>query len=240
VTTFAEGTLYAEDLRRIAAGGTAKREDLARCVALARWLARLHQEPLADPVAWRRAIRDLLGHGEGIFGIVDAYPPEVPAASPARLKGIEERCLDWRWRLRPRAERLRRTHGDFHPFNIVFGEGTRFTLLDASRGGKGDPADDVAALSINYLFFGLQAPAAWPRGFAPLWRTFHAAYLEGGGPRAVLESLPPFLAWRALVLSCPRFYPDLPAAARDALLGLAERALERTSFDPDLAEGLFP
>jgi aminoglycoside phosphotransferase (APT) family kinase protein len=239
VTTFAEGQLYAEDLRRVAADGDVSALDLARCAALARALAALHRERPADPVAWRRAVRDLLGHGEGIFGIVDAYGTEVPAAPPARLAAIEARCLEWRWRLRGQPERLRRTHGDFHPFNIVFSEGTAFTLLDASRGCKGDPADDVTALSVNYVFFALQSPGSWTAGFAPLWRTFWETYLDRSGERAVLESAAPFLAWRALVVACPRFYPGLPAPARDALLTLAERALAGETFDPRSAEDLF-
>ena len=240
VTDFAEGRLYAEDLRRIAREAVAARLDLERCAALALWLARLHRDPLADPVAWRRAIRDLLGHGEGIFGIVDAYAGDVAGAPAERLAELERRCLSWRWRLRERDDRLRRTHGDFHPFNIVFSEGTQFTLLDASRGGKGDPADDLTALSVNYVFFALQAPRAWKRGLGPLWRRFWDVYLADSGDREVLDTAAPFLAWRALVLACPRFYPDLQAGARGALLDLAERALGAVTFDPSIAEALFP
>lgn len=238
VTTFAEGRLYAEDLRQIAAEQEASALDLERCDALARWLAALHARRMADPVAWRRAVRDLLGHGEGIFGIVDAYGPDVPGAPPDRLARIEQRCLEWRWRLRGHPERLRCTHGDFHPFNIVFSEGARFTLLDASRGCKGDPADDVTALAVNYVFFALQSPAAWRRGFATLWRRFWERYLDASG-EAVLESAAPFLAWRALVVACPRFYPDLSHSARDALLSFAERALGTATFDPRMTEDLF-
>jgi aminoglycoside phosphotransferase (APT) family kinase protein len=120
VTEWAEGALYAEDLRRVAREGRATALDLARCDALADALARLHAERIADAPGWRRAVRDLLGHGEGIFGMVDGYPDGVPAAPPERLRAIEERCLAWRWRLRGRVHRLARTHGDFHPFNIVF------------------------------------------------------------------------------------------------------------------------
>jgi aminoglycoside phosphotransferase (APT) family kinase protein len=239
VTTWAEGRLYADDLRRIAGDGAATAQDLARADALARWLAALHSERLDDPIAWRRAVRDLVGHGEGIFGIVDAYGPDVPAAAPERLRAIEEACLRWRWRLADRPERLRRTHGDFHPFNLVFGDGVRFTALDASRGCKGDPADDVVALSINYLFFALQAPGSWRAAFGPLWRGFWGRYLAEAGD-AVLESAAPFLAWRALVLGCPRFYPDLAPAARDALLSFAERALAAERLAPATAEGLLP
>jgi len=239
VTTYAEGRLYAEDLRDLAAGGEAAPLDLERARALAGWLARLHRLRPEDPVAWRRAVRDLVGAGEGIFGLVDAYPAGTPGAPAALLRRLEEGALAWRWRLRERTGRLRRVHGDFHPFNVVFGEGVRFTALDASRGAVGDPADDLTALTVNYPFFALQAPGAWPRAFAPLWRACWEAYLAEAGEE-VLESAPPFLAWRALVLGCPRFYPDLPGAAREALLGWAERLLGRPRFEPDLVEGLFP
>ncbi|HUL59314.1 MAG TPA: phosphotransferase [Anaeromyxobacteraceae bacterium] len=269
VTGFARGTLYAEDLRRVARDGAAGPLDLARCDALVAYLAGLHAEKRDDPAAWRRAVRDLVGHGEGIFGMVDGYPPDTPAAPPERLRCIEERCLSWRWRLRGRAHRLARTHGDFHPFNLVFGipggpdappdllaggqprpsplvaplqpgaEATHFTALDASRGGQGDPADDVTALTINYVFFALEHHASWAHGLGVLWRRFWERYLAATGDAALLESAPPFLAWRALVLASPRFYPRLPAPARDAVLGLAERALEAGRLDPASAEALF-
>jgi hypothetical protein len=241
LTSFAEGRMYAEDLRAAAARGEATVQDLARAEALAGWLVRLHAGKLSDPDAYRRAVRDLVGHGEGIFGMVDGYGPEVPGAPPGRLRRLEELALSWRWRLRGREGRLARTHGDFHPFNVVFeeGAGTGFTLLDASRGGRGDPADDVTCLSVNYVFFALDRPGSWARGLGPLWRRFWQVYLRESGDREVLEVAAPWLAWRALVIASPRFYPDLPAAAREALLDLAERALGGARFDPAAAEELF-
>jgi aminoglycoside phosphotransferase (APT) family kinase protein len=236
LTDYAEGTPYAEDLRRVVATGEATALDLDRAAALARWLGALHAERIDDVVAWRRAVRDLLGSGEGIFGIVDAYPPgTVPAAA---LHDLERACLDWRWRLRSQPRRLRRIHGDFHPFNLLFGEGVAFTALDASRGCAGDPADDLTALAVNYVFFALERPSSWLRGFGPLWRRFWEAYGEVGDLRAALAAAPPFLAWRALVVGCPRFYPRLPATSRSALLWLAERALAADRLDLALPEEL--
>jgi hypothetical protein len=235
VTGWAEGTLYAEDLRRVARDAESSPLDRARCEALATYLADLHSTKLDDRVAWRRAVRDLVGHGEGIAGICDAYPEDAPGAEPGRLRELERRCLEWRFLLRDRPERLSRTHGDFHPFNIVFGKGADFTLLDASRGARGDPADDLAALAVNYVFFCAERRPSWPRGLGPLWHRFFDTYLERSRDRGVLETLPPFLAWRLLVVSCPRFYPGLGAAARSSLLDLAELALSSSRFEPRLA-----
>ncbi len=240
VTSFAEGRMYAEDLRRIASDGSSGPEDLARCEALARWLVRLHAERIDDPPGWQRAVRDLVGHGEGIFGMVDGYPRGTPAAPPERLRRIEEACLAWRWRLRDGASRLARTHGDFHPFNVVFEEGnTRFTLLDASRGCRGDPADDVTCMAVNYVFFAADRPSTWARGFAPLWRRFWEVYLAQSGDEGLLAAAPPWLAWRCLVVASPAFYPNLPAEARDRVLRFAESQLAREALDPAAAEELF-
>jgi hypothetical protein len=238
LTTYAPGTIYAHDLRRIAAERIATPRDVERVDALARYLAALHT-PVTPPGArYRRAIRDLLGSGEGIFGIIDGYPDGVPGAPRDRLRAIEERCATWRWRLRDRDARLARTHGDFHPFNIVF-DGDTPTLLDASRGGCGDPADDVTALAINFLLFALDARASWGHGLGVLWRHLWHRYLAERPDDALLEVAPPFLMWRALVVANPTFYPRMSEQARDQLLGFATDVLDDHALDPSWAEELF-
>ena len=223
LTTWADGRPYAEDLRRIGQRGL-EELDFQRCRALAASLVGLHRHKLDEVKTYRRAIRDLLGHGEGIFGIIDGYPGDTPAAPPDRLRAIEQKCLEWRWWLRERDARLSRIHGDFHPFNILFGEASDPALVDASRGCVGDPADDVAALTINYVFFAADQPAGWPQ-FSRLWHTFWHSYLEGSKDDGLLEVIAPFLAWRGLVVANPKFYPELSAAGRSRILGLVERVL---------------
>jgi hypothetical protein len=242
VTEWADGLPYAEDLRRVCRAERCTPLDRARAQAMARWLAALHAERRDDVDLWHRVVRDLLGHGEGIFGMVDGYPDDTPAAPPLRLRAIEERCLDWRWRLRERRLRLARIHGDFHPFNVLFPPAEtatdpfRFKLLDASRGGVGDPADDLTAMAVNYVFFAVEHPAAWPRGLGPLWRSFLETYLAAANDEEVHETAPPFLAWRGLVVASPRFYPALSASARDTLLSFVERVLDRGFLSVDDAD----
>lgn len=235
LTTFEEGTLYAADLRAIEERGSATTLDLERVRALASYLAELHASPLAGPPQlYQRALRDLVGSGEGIAGIIDGYPSGGPIAAD-RLRSIEERCVRWRFALRGRSHRLRRTHGDFHPYNILFREGADFALLDASRGGAGDPADDLAALAINYLFGGVVAPAAWRDGLAPLWSELFERYVSETGDRELAEVIAPFFAWRALVVASPVWYPGLDPAQRDALLSFAEAVLDADRVDVAMA-----
>ena len=239
LTRWVPGQPYAEDLRAIGRRGEATTTDLERCAALVDALVDIHALPGTHPAAYTRAIRDLLGHGEGIFGIADGYPNEVPAAPRDRLEAIEHRCLSWRWRLKDRTARLRRTHGDYHPWNVIFADEAEPMLLDTSRGSQGDPADDVTCMSLNYVFFALLERPAWPRGYRPLWRSFWERYGARRGDDGILEVAAPFLAWRALVMANPRWYPQVDAATRDSLLGLVERALEARRFDPDWADDLF-
>jgi len=236
VTEWADGAPYADDLRRIAADKLAQPRDSERCDALAGYLVELHRRRGGRPAQYRRAVRDLVGSGEGLFGMVDGYADDTPGASRTRLAAIERRCLDWRWRLRGFESRVTTIHGDFHPFNVLFGDGTELTLLDASRGCIGEPADDVTAMAVNYVFFALDHEGAWSGGLGALWHRFWNRYLEGSGDEQLLSVAAPWLAWRGLVVCSPAFYPSLAASARDRMLTLVERALDAERFDPALAE----
>lgn len=233
VTSYAGGELYATDLRRVESSGQSSPLDQERAATLARHIALLHRTrpPDARDESYVRAARDLVGSGEGIFGIVDSYPIQSPCRP--KLNRIEELSLRWRRKLRDdHTARLRRTHGDFHPYNVLFREGCDFTLLDASRGGLGDPADDLAAMSVNFIAPAFRARGSWKHGFGPLWSTFFTTYLELTGDHAVLEVFPPFFAWRALVLASPTWYPHASERSREQLLELAIRWLEAEPFNP--------
>lgn len=236
LTDYAEGQPYAEDLRRVARKRRAFPVDFERIDTLVDYLVALHTRVEGRPLAYPRALRDLLGSGEGIFGIVDAYDLQTPGVSTAQLQSIEARCLEWRWRLKQRAPRLRRVHGDFHPFNVLFSPQGELQVLDTSRGSLGDPADDVTCMAVNFVFFAVEDPEAWRVAFRPLWRRFWSRYLRESNDEQLLATVAPFLAWRLLVLACPVWYPNTSPAARQRLFSLLDAALERPRFDPELVE----
>ncbi|MBK9033036.1 MAG: phosphotransferase [Myxococcales bacterium] len=224
LTEWADGAPYADDLRRVAERGVTD-TDRQRVDQLAAYLAALHTPRGGPPPVYARAVRDLIGAGEGIFGMIDGYPTDAPGAAPARLRALEARCVEWRWRLRDRGPRLARIHGDFHPFNVLFDTDGVLRLLDASRGSVGEPADDLTALAVNYVFFAIDHPGAWRAGLGELWHRLWRGWLAATGDREVLEVAAPWLAWRALVVCNPRWYPRLSARGRDAILGWVERVL---------------
>jgi hypothetical protein len=240
LTEWGDGEAYAEDLRRIAHSGTLEPNDRERVERLAAYLASLHAERLTTPFARDRALRDLLGSGEGIFGIIDGYPGSTPGVPASRLRRIEELCLAWRWRMKAIERPLVRTHGDFHPFNVLFNQQSELVLLDTSRGSAGEAADDVACMALNYAFFALERPEAWKRAFSELWSRFWSRYLELSSDAGVLDVAAPFLAWRGLVLASPRWYPKLSAQSRARLMDFIESALSAEKFSPNLVEQLFP
>lgn len=228
---FIEGREYADDLLRLRAGGEARPLDFERADALCDYLVSIHQLRGPDAGLYVRRIRELLGHGECIFGVTDSYPANGPVPG-ATLAEIEKRCLAWRWKLKARTHRLRQVHGDFHPWNIMFREGADFSVLDRSRGEWGEPADDVTCLTLNYLFFSLQRSGRLEGAFERLFRGFWDRYLERSGDAELLEVVAPFFAFRGLVVASPVWYPALAAETRGKVLRFVLNVLDAPRFDP--------
>jgi hypothetical protein len=238
----AEGTPYWLDLERLLEAPP-RELDTARARELASFLASVHSGKTSRPAVYQRRIRELVGHGECLMGILDSYPHPYRLLPPADCEEMERLAIGWRWRLRGRHHRLSRTHGDFHPWNLLFRDGVDFTVLDRSRGEWGEPADDVTALGINYLFYGVRARAGCAesgasQAFLDLFRIFLDTYLGKSGDPELLEVLPPFLAFRALVVAHPRWYPTLSDGTRRALLGFARAMLAPAPFEPAAAARL--
>jgi aminoglycoside phosphotransferase (APT) family kinase protein len=233
LTEYAEGQGYVLDLERILDTGALTELDLARADALCDYLLEIHRVKSNDPGLYIRRSRELVGDGECIMGLADSYPPH-PLLTAQVLEEIELRSVKWRWRLKKFAHRLSQVHGDFHPWNILFGSGVDFRLLDRSRGEFGEPADDVTSLTLNYFFFSLQRSERLEGSFEILFRRFWERYLEGSGDREMLGVVAPFFAFRGLVMASPIWYPSLTDTVRRRLLAFILAVLGADTFDPAL------
>ena len=231
LTEFMKGEEYQRDLARIARTGRLDRQDLKRAQTLADYLVEIHQVKKRDPDLYRRALRDLIGHGECLMGVVDSYP-SISFINPTLLESIERRCNAWRWELRDETGRLSQVHGDYHPWNVLFRKGTDFSVLDRSRQEWGEPADDVTAMTINYLFFSVRRWGDLRGPFEKLFRLFWDRYLEGTSDREVVKAAPPFFAFRGLVIASPVWYPTLDLRVRRTLFNFIENVLDQPRFDP--------
>ena len=231
VTAYRMGRLYADDLTHIRDNGTIRPLDIERAEVLAAYLAEIHKLKHQDPILWRRRLRDLIGHGEGIMGLTDSYPGNLNYMTEAELRSIEEMANRWRWRLKPLSHRLSQVHGDFHPFNILFEEALEFHLLDRSRGEWGEPADDVSCITINYIFFSLQRSGRLEGSFRELHDRFWEHYLTLRPDEELATVVQPWYAWRALVLASPVWYPNISEDIRRKLLRFATRVMSIDRYD---------
>ncbi len=231
LTEYVEGQPYALDMERLRDTGTLGASDLDRANALCDYLIDIHRVKGGDSELYLRRVRELVGHGECIMGISDSYPCHS-LITEKLLAQIEHRCLDWRWRLKKRSHRLSQVHGDFHPWNILFRSGVDITVLDRSRGEYGEPADDVACLTMNYFFFSLQSSQRLEGIFETLFLRFWDRYLAASGDSEVLEVVAPFFAFRGLVMASPLWYPTLSNTIRQRLIAFITSVLEAERFDP--------
>ena len=103
--------------------------------------------------------------------------------------------------------------------------------MDRSRGEWGEPADDVTAMTINYLFYSLQAYGELTGPFKRLFEIFWEDYLNKTGDEEILTTVQPFYAWRGLVIASPIWYPTLPSAVRTKIFNFVRKVLETDRFE---------
>jgi len=229
---FIEGREYFHDLDRVKNEGLDELEK-KRAVVLAEYLAEIHSRRKPDNVLYERRIRDLVGHGECIMGLVDSYPRDFKPPRKDFFLDIETRCVLWRHRLRDRYDRLCQVHGDFHPWNVMFTDGTDFSVLDRSRGEWGEAADDLASMAMNYIFFALLQMGDYSGDFAELLEAYWAAYLKASGDSEINGFVQPFFAFRGLVVASPVWYPNIPDGMREKLLAFIDNVLDIDEFSID-------
>jgi len=231
LTEYVEGKEYYHDLERIGREKRLRHLDMERARRLAEYIAQVHSVKKDDPGLYRRRIRELIGHGEAIMGLIDSYRGDEDFLLEDELKRIEMMSLEWRWRLRDKGYRLSRVHGDYHPWNILFRGELDFTVLDRSRGEYGEPADDIAALTINYMFFSLMYLDGFKEPFKSLWKEFYDTYLTMTGDEELLWVIQPFYAWRGLVIANPIWYPNLKKETRRRIFNFINNLLKSEYFD---------
>ncbi len=241
----AVGREYNRDLNEVLTKGLTDR-DRKRAGMLASYLAEIHKVKKKSPELYIRRARDLVGHGEYIMGVLDGYPTSglnESFISKEDFAGIAKKCVDWWMKLKEKTHRLCQVHGDYHPFNILFEPDGDFIVLDRSRGEWGEPADDVSALAINYLFWSLIKYGELKGEFKELWDIFLSTYLKESGDEELLEVIQPYFAFRAIVVANPVFYPDKwfeennyptkGSEMRRKLFNFVKNVLDAEKFEPE-------
>ncbi len=226
-----EGRDYFKDLAGFAGREQLEDRDIARIRAMASYLGSIHAVKKESKTLYWRKLRDTVGHGECLMGVFDLYPEG--ALPYEEMADMVKKSVDWIYKLKPLHNRLSQVHGDFHPGNIWFRDGNDFVLLDRSRGPWGEPADDLTALTINYVFFSIKNHGDVRGAYLEGLKLFIYEYITITGDRDVLRVAAPFFAFRSAVVANPLFYPDVSAEARRKIFNFARVILSSERFEPE-------
>jgi len=224
-----EGRDYFNDLADFAGKESLEGRDIAKIRAMASYLTGIHAVKKESKTLYWRKLRDTVGHGECLMGVFDIYPDGTLPYE--EMADIVKKSVDWTYRLKPYCRRLSQIHGDFHPGNIWFKEDAEFIVLDRSRGPWGEPADDLIALAINYIFFSIRSHGDVRGSYLEGLKLFIDEYIRFSGDAEILAVTAPFFAFRCAVVANPVFYPDLSADARTKIFNFTRGVLSAERFE---------
>ena len=223
------GKHYFHDLSAFSQKKRLELSDIERIKAMTSYLAEIHSVKKTSKTLYWRKLRDTVGYGECLMGVFDIYPDGT--LSYDETTAIIKKSVDWIYRLKPYDNRLSQIHGDFHPGNIWFKDDSDFILLDRSRGPWGEPADDVTALTINYIFFSVKNYEDIRGPYLEGLNLFFEEYIKLTGDTQLLEVVAPFFAFRGVVVSNPVFYPELTSEQRRLLFSFVKNVLDNERFE---------
>jgi thiamine kinase-like enzyme len=239
---FAEGDSYMEELYKIKDSLCLNRTDLYKAGSLSDYLASIHSKKflytskdkdknaLAKSM-YKRHLRDCIGHGEMLLGVLDTYPDNLEWTGREEFAKICSLANSLREGLKDSYKRLSLVHGDFHPGNILF-KGINFELLDASRELYGEPADDLTALGINYIWLSVMERGSFNGSFKALFEKFWNNYLKQTKDYEINSFAPLFFAFRSVVVAHPLFYKGQSNDCRRKMFNFAVNVLEDKEFNP--------
>jgi hypothetical protein len=251
------GRHYFNDLREFSHRDKLETSDIEKIDAMISYLADIHSVKKDSKTLYWRKLRDTVGHGECLMGVFDTYPDGT--LSYYEMANIIKKSVDWIAKLKPKYRRLCQIHGDFHPGNIWFQEARSqksevrgqthtspplekggkggfdidFILLDRSRGPWGDAADDITALTINYIFFSIRHYGSVKGSYFEGLKMFFEKYVSLTGDDELYSVVAPFFAFRGAVVANPVFYPDLSLEQRKLIFRFVNNVLDDDRFRID-------
>ena len=255
----AEGRHYFNDLVSFAKQEKLKPIDIEKIKSMTSYLADIHSLKKNSKPLYLRKIRDTIGHGECLMGVFDTYPDKILSFKEmadiekkcidwrARLKSKTHRLCQIHGDFHPgniwfREDRSQKSEdkklgrwedkklSTAQPLNFSTSKTPDFILLDRSRGPWGDAADDITALTINYIFFSINHFGRLKGSFLEAIRLFYEDYVKKTGDNEIYKIVAPFYAFRGAVVANPVFYPKVSKTNRRKIFNFMHGVLNDKSF----------
>lgn len=241
IVELAEGRAYMDELIEIKNNKFIAEENLEHVKLLAEYLSKIHNTKFINKIKhkyknalarsiYKRHLRDCIGHGEMLLGVLDTYPSKLSWTNKKEFTKIANLANELRETLKDKCERLSLVHGDFHPGNIVF-KGKNFMLLDASRELWGEPADDLTALGINFIWFSVMQDGNFSGNFKKLFLDFWNSYMKATKDYRINYVAPLFFAFRGVVVAHPIFYNKQSDDCRRKIFNFVINVLSEKKFN---------
>lgn len=234
----AYGTDLFKDFDEIRKTRVVTPEVTQKVIVLSDFLATLHKNKRYSVSLYRRKLRDTLGSGGSLLGILDMHPDDAFHIFEKEWMAIIKKSMHFWHRARGMHHRLCEIHADFHPGNLWFDHG-KLTVLDRARGRFGEPADDISAFTINPIMYALTTEKNFSGPFKDIFDTFWNNYFQKTQDKEMRKIIAPYYAFRIAVVTNPLFYNDdffggkeQAYLARKKLIYFALRTLDEKEFNP--------
>ncbi|MBD3253038.1 hypothetical protein GF386_04865 [Candidatus Pacearchaeota archaeon] len=203
----AKGKPLFETFNKIREAGKLEKQDRDKIILLSNFLVDLHKQKKESISLYRRKIRDTIGSGASIMGVLDMYPEKEYNENREQWLEIIKISINY-WNLsKDLSYRNSEIHGDYHPGNLWFEE-EKLTILDRSRGKTGEPADDIASFLINPILYCLIKEDYFKGVFKEVFDIFWNNYFKKTKDREMRKIIAPYFAFRTAVVCNPLFYND--------------------------------
>jgi hypothetical protein len=254
------GRHYFNDLSEFVHKDRLEISDIEKIKAMTSYLAEIHSIKKDSKTLYWRKLRDTVGHGECLMGVFDTYPDgtlsydEITAIIKKSVdwiyklkpgyKRLSEIHGDFHpgniWFREVRSQKSEvsppthpspsRGEGKGGGETSELGIQIDFILLDRSRGPWGEPADDVTALTINYIFFSIKNHGDVRGAYLEGLNLFFDEYIKASGDTEINEVVAPFFAFRGAVVANPVFYPEITSEQRKLIFRFVNNVLDDNRF----------